>query len=87
MRKERIYQKLKERFNPEFMEIIDKSAAHLGHFENSGGDGTHLTLKIKAKELSELNRVQAHRAVNNLLASEFETGLHALEIVILKGDN
>lgn len=84
MRKEEIRKKLQERFNPDFLEVIDKSEAHQGHLENGGGDGTHLAIKISASELNEVSRVKAHRAINNLLASEFETGLHALEILILK---
>ncbi len=84
MRKEEIRKKIQEKFRPEFLEIIDKSEAHQGHLGNNGGDGTHLTLKIAASELGNLTRIQAHREINNLLAGDFETGLHALEIVILK---
>ena len=46
-RKQRISDKLKKRFSPTFIEIIDNSLAHSGHggFDNSAKE-THLFIKI-----------------------------------------
>jgi len=84
MRRERILQKLQTRFNPETLELIDKSELHQSHFKGQKGDETHLALKISASELTKLPLIKAHRLINELLADEFKTGLHAIEIRVLK---
>ena len=83
MRIERIKQKLQQKFQPEILELVDKSALHQGHFQG-GGDETHLALKIAAQEFKKISLVESHRMINQLLADEFEKGLHAIEIRIIK---
>lgn len=83
--KNRIEQKLKEEFVPEILEVKNNSHLHAGHAGNPSGSGdTHFAITIKSEKLRDLNRVAAHRKINDLLKSEFEVGLHALEIKIEK---
>ncbi|WP_157018735.1 BolA family protein [Mesorhizobium xinjiangense] len=80
--------KLKARFAPERLEVINESHLHAGHHHVAAGheevfDGTgetHFRVRIVASEFSAMSRVERHRAVNALLAPELEAGLHALAI-------
>ncbi len=82
-RTEVIKQKLSV-LNPHILEITDDSAKHAGHSGNLSDKGeTHFAIQIAAEELKNLNKVKQHRIINNLLKSEFETGLHALSIKVL----
>ncbi len=80
--------KLKARFAPERLEIINESHLHAGHHHVASGheeifDGngeTHFRVRIVAPEFANMSRVERHRAVNELLAPELEAGLHALAI-------
>lgn len=82
-RKEIIQQKLSV-LNPHVLEIIDQSTHHVGHFDNHANGESHFLLKIKADQLNILKPVLQHRLINDLLKDEFNKGLHALSIVIIK---
>lgn len=79
IRKERIYDCLIKNLSPQHLEVIDDSHLHIGHQGASPLGETHYRIIIKASDLP-LNRVQRERAVTQLLSTEFETGLHALQI-------
>lgn len=68
------------------LEVEDDSARHAGHAGAGDAIETHFTIRIAAAKLSELGRVGGHRAVNDALKDEFDTGLHALTIRILPHD-
>ena len=76
---ERIRQAL-EALDPAEIEIIDDSEKHRGHGGWREGGETHYSVRIRAKALDGLSRVECHRRINALLAGEFERGLHALAI-------
>jgi stress-induced morphogen len=40
-------------------------------------------VKISAKELKEMTKIEAHRKINKALEDGFKEGLHALEIKII----
>ena len=82
--KQRIEEKLKNNLNPSFLEVKNNSHLHSGHMGDNGTGETHFAIKITAKELEDLNAVNAHRKINALLKDEFGLGLHALEIKISK---
>ena len=65
------------------LEIIDDSAKHAGHAGAAPGGETHYTVHIISESFEGLSRVQLQRAINMVLAPEFESGLHALS---LKGE-
>ena len=71
--------KLRERFSPQRLEIIDDSGRHAGH--KSAGGGGHLRVLIVADAFSGMNTLQRHRAVYDALGEEMRSGrLHALAI-------
>lgn len=82
--KQRIEEKLQKTFQPKFLEVKNNSHLHAGHLGDDGSGETHFAVKIEAEELSDLSSVNAHRKVNAILKDEFERGLHALEIKVLK---
>jgi BolA protein len=82
--KQRIEEKLKNNLNLSFLEVKNNSHLHSGHMGDNGTGETHFAIKIAAKELEDLNAVNAHRKINALLKDEFGLGLHALEIKISK---
>ena len=82
--KERIIEKLKKNLQPNFLEVKNNSYLHKGHLGDNGTNETHFAIEIAAEALVGLNKVAAHRMVNQLLKGEFNNGLHALEIKIVK---
>lgn len=83
-REKRIIEKITNFLNPEKLVVKNNSALHSGHLGDDGTGQTHFYLEVKAQKLSELTRVKAHKIINELLAEEFENGLHALEIKVLR---
>ena len=79
-RQKRISEILNQAFAPVLLEVVDNSHLHVGHAGSSDDGETHFTIKIASPILANMNRVDAHRAINNELGSEFDAGLHALSI-------
>ncbi len=65
---------------PYFQEIIDESYKHASHYD---GIHSHIKIRISAETLQEQSLISYHRTINNLLADEFNNGLHALSIEVL----
>jgi BolA protein len=80
--KQRIEKTLTENLKPQFLEVKNNSYLHAGHAGDNGTNETHFAVEIQAEGLSQLNKISAHRKINQLLKGEFEKGLHALEIKI-----
>lgn len=78
--KEQITAKLNEALSPERVEVIDDSAKHAGHSHNPGGGETHFTVKVTAGVFSGKRLVERHRLINQALAEELATTVHALAI-------
>ncbi|MGC0371559.1 MAG: hypothetical protein DGJ47_000248 [Rickettsiaceae bacterium] len=69
--------------NPHKLKIIDQSKQHAGHAGNPHDLGeTHFTIQISSESLNGKSKVQQHRIINDLLREEFNSGLHALSIII-----
>ena len=81
-RKQRIDKILSKKFNDFILEIIDNSNLHKGHNNFTGNDETHIKIILTKKNKIPINRLNIHRIINDLLAEEFKTGLHSLEIKI-----
>jgi stress-induced morphogen len=79
-RAERIHATLTARFAPTQLVVQDDSAQHAGHAGAAAGGETHYTVVMEAAAFSGLNRVARSRMVNEALADEFTTGLHALAL-------
>ena len=84
-RRERIAILLQQGLAPTKLEIQDDSARHAHHAGAKalgGGGETHFNIAITSARFDGLNRVARHRLVNDLLAEEFRSGLHALSLVL-----
>ena len=75
--------RLQERLAPTRVEVIDESAAHLGHAGQDGtGAGTHFRVKIASPQFAGRPKVACHRLVYDALRDyiERDRGIHALAI-------
>ncbi|MGN6158485.1 MAG: BolA family protein [Devosia sp.] len=78
-----IVAKLSAKFAPTHLEVIDESARHQGHAGSRPEGETHFRIRIAAPSLVGLSRVAQHRAINDILAHELKTHVHALSIEVL----
>ncbi|HLD76607.1 MAG TPA: BolA family protein [Rickettsiales bacterium] len=76
--------KLTQALQPEELRVINNSSLHKGHLGDDGSGQTHFLLEIRASKLCGMNRVEAHRMIKRILQDEFNKGLHALEIRVIK---
>ncbi len=78
--------RLQEAFHPEWLDVMDESAAHAGHLESPVQHGdepagaTHIRIRIVKAEWVGLSRVQRHRLVYDALRDLIPQGIHALAI-------
>jgi len=79
-RTERIRTALEAAFSPGLLEIVDESHLHHGHAGAAPGGETHYSVRIRAEKFAGLSLLAKHRLVNEALAAEFASGLHALAI-------
>jgi BolA family transcriptional regulator, general stress-responsive regulator len=82
--KKRIEEKLIKAFNPHVLEVVNNSKLHKGHLGDDGSGETHFAIKISSEEFEDLSRINIHRKINKELREEFDRGLHALEIEVIK---
>lgn len=80
----RIETKLRERFQPTFLDVVDESSLHAGHSGWKEGGETHFRVRISAPALAGLSRVAQHRAINEALADELAERVHALAIEVVR---
>lgn len=69
-------------FAPRTISVTDDSAKHAGHAGARAGGETHYSVLIVSEAFEGLSRVARHRAVNDAVRAEFETGLHALALTV-----
>jgi BolA protein len=78
-------QRLQERLNPVFLEVLDESAAHAGHLgADDSGMGTHFRVRIESPVFTGKSRVARHRLVYDALQEYMDQGLHALAIEVIE---
>ena len=78
-------QRLQERLNPVFLEVLDESAAHAGHVgADDSGMGTHFRVRIESPVFTGKSRVARHRLVYDALQEYIDQGLHALAIEVIE---
>lgn len=78
-----ITERLSQAFSPSHLEVLDESAAHVGHAGHQGG-GRHFAVMITADCLSPLSRVASHRQIYNLFSDLIPNEIHALRINVIK---
>jgi BolA protein len=87
-RQSRIETALSERFDPERLLVINESHLHAGHHNADDGDAatfdgageTHFRIRIVSAAFEGMPRIARHRAVNELLQNELDSGLHAMAV-------
>ncbi len=89
--KERIISKITEKLEIKYLEVINNTHLHKGHIkrmiikDNDGNNSeTHFKIIINSNYLNSLPLIKAHHYLNSILKEEFQLGLHALEIKIIK---
>jgi BolA protein len=77
-------ERLMEQLAPTQLEVLDESAAHMGHAGSDGtGSGTHFRVRIASPLFEGRPRIARHRLVYDALHDFVEGGLHALAIETL----
>ena len=71
-------EKLTDRFHPDVLEVIDESEQHRGHGGWREGGETHFRVRMVSDTFAGQSRVARQRAVNQCLAEELATTVHAL---------
>jgi BolA family transcriptional regulator, general stress-responsive regulator len=80
---EALQARLQQVLQPSVLEVLDESAAHMGHAGSNGtGRGTHFRVRIAAPAFTGRSRVASHRLVYDALQDFLDAGLHALAIEI-----
>ena len=83
-RAQRMAERLRQRLQPTFLEVIDESAAHAGHVgANGSGWGTHFRVRIASPLFTNQSRVARHRLVYDALQDFIAQGVHAIAIETL----
>ena len=85
-RAERIRVAIEAGLSPRRLEIVDDSGRHAGHAGARPDGETHYAVTIVADAFAGKSRVNRQRLVYDLLADEFRTGLHALQLTTLAPD-
>ena len=83
-REQRIFEKLTAALNPSQLKVRDVSNEHHGHAGWRESGETHFEVDIASPAFDGQTRVNAHRLVNDALSDELASGLHALQIRILR---
>lgn len=76
--------RLRERFSPSYLEVVDDSAKHVGHAGAAGGG--HFTCFIVSDCFRGRSSLERHRAVYAALDDLMRQGIHALSLSTLDPD-
>src|SRR5215470_167015 len=77
---ETISRKLAETFAPLRLKVLDESHQHEGHSGHRPGGETHFRIYIVSDAFRGKSRIARHRMINETLAHELKSGVHALAI-------
>ena len=75
-RKKRIQEILNAELHPTVLIVEDESSKH--HVPE--GSESHFKIVLVSSTFNNQSRIKRHRFINTLLATEFNTGLHALSL-------
>jgi BolA protein len=75
--------KLTAAFSPQRLDVYDDSEKHHGHAGYRDGGETHFRVTIISPAFEGFSRVDRHRQINDALAEELRTRVHALQLTIL----
>ncbi len=80
---ERIRRKLTEALVPSRLVVCDDSHRHAGHAGARPEGETHFSVEIVSDAFAGLSRLERHRLVHDVLASELAGPVHALSLKML----
>jgi BolA protein len=86
-RQERLHAALTVAFSPSDLQVVDDSAQHAGHSGASAAGETHFTVRMVSARFTGQTRIARSRAVHEAVASELESGLHALSLFLRSPDD
>jgi BolA protein len=75
-----IAEKLAAAFAPQSLDVVDESYRHEGHAGHRPGGQTHFRVYIVSEAFRGKTRIERHRMINQTLANELASGVHALAI-------
>jgi len=75
-----IRNKLARVFQPQTLDVVDESHLHAGHDGSHREGESHFRVKIVSAAFAGKSRVDTHRMVNDVLAEELKSRVHALAI-------
>ena len=75
-----IHDKLTTAFAPHSLRVVDESHLHAGHAGHRPGGESHFRVHIVADAFKGKSRVERHRMINQVLATELQGSVHALAI-------
>ncbi len=75
-----IAEKLTAALAPVHLRVIDESHQHEGHAGSRPGGETHYRVYIVSEAFRGKSRIDRHRMINQALARELASGIHALAI-------
>lgn len=75
-----IREKLNKAFAPLVLDVENDSHRHAGHASSPNTGESHFRVSIVSDRFAGLSRVERHRLVNEALARELRSQIHALVI-------
>lgn len=75
-----IQEKLTHAFAPLRVEVANESHLHAGHASSPGTGESHFRVLIVSNSFAGKSRLERHRMVNEVLATELAGRIHALAI-------
>jgi BolA family transcriptional regulator, general stress-responsive regulator len=75
-----IRQRLEQALRPARLDIVDESHLHAGHSAEARAGESHFRVLVVSAEFAGKSRIARHRLVNELLADQLATKVHALAI-------
>ncbi len=76
----RIRDRLMTALSPTILEVSNESSLHHGHAGSPNSGQSHFRVYIVAEIFLGCSRLERHRIVNEALAQELASGVHALAI-------
>ena len=88
MNQQEIEKKLKEKFSPVHIDLVDKSHTHTAdeHVETMKDKERFYELTIVAESFKPMTRVERHQAIYQVLDIIRNPGIHGIKIKVLATD-
>lgn len=78
---------LKEKLQPTHLEVVNDSHRHKGHAGDDGSGESHFSLFVVSDHFRDLNRIERHRMIYEVLDQALENMPHAIAIKAYSPDD